>query len=87
MREQISISIGFEAGEADIFQYRIMRSQQILGLAAVAVSLDKKFGHLREKPQLNADTRADWRMNSGVVHHGHVVSLSCVSDAVFGAVI
>ena len=49
MREQISISIGFEAGEADIFQYRIMRSQQILGLAAVAVSLDKKFGHLREK--------------------------------------
>jgi hypothetical protein len=87
MREQICISIGFEAVEADVLQYRIMGTQQILGLAAVVVSLNKNFGHLREKTQLNADTRTDWRTNSGVDHHGHVVSLCYVSVAVFGAVI
>ena len=87
MREQISIPIGIEACEADVFQNCVMRSQQILGLAAVAVSLDQYLGHFREKPELDADTRNDWRGNRGVDHHGHVVSLICVSDAVFGAVI
>ena len=87
MGEQMWPPVNIEAGEADVFQYRIMRSQQILDLAAVAVSLDKNFGQFREKPQLDAYLRTDWRGNSGMDHHGHVVSLSCVSDAVFGAVI
>ena len=87
MRDQKSTSISIEACEADVLQYRIMRTAQILSLAAVAVSLGNNFGHFRQKPQLDADTRTDWRRNSGVDHHGHVVSLICVSVAVFGAVI
>jgi hypothetical protein len=66
MREQISIFISIEACEVDVFQYCVMRPQQILGLAAVAMSLDKNFGHLREKPQFNAGALADWCTNSGI---------------------
>ena len=40
MREQLSIFISIEACEADVFQYCVMRPQQIPGLAAVAMSLD-----------------------------------------------
>jgi len=87
MREQIFISIGFEAGEADVFHYRIVRSQQILRLAAVAVSPDNNTGHFRDKSRLYASTWADWRKNSGVDYHGHVVALSWDSVAVFGTVI
>jgi hypothetical protein len=83
MGEQIRISIGFEAREADVFQYGIVGSQQILGLLAVAVSLDKNFGHPREKPQPTADTWMDLHGGSGLDHHGHGVSLSCISEALF----
>ena len=57
MREQISIFFSIAACEADVFQYCVMRPQQIPGLAAVAMSLDKNFGHLRENPNL---MRARW---------------------------
>ena len=52
MREQTSIFISIEACQADVFQYCVVRPQQIPGLAAVAMSLDKNFGHLRENPNL-----------------------------------
>ena len=87
MRKQISVPIYHDAGIPDVFQYCIMRSQQILGPATVAMSLRNNFGHFREKPKRNADLWTDGRGNSGVDHHGHVVSLSCVSVAIFGAVI